>query len=49
MTLPLSRVLFVVACVLFTVASLAAGGVVAVPVLAFGFGGFAAWVLALAV
>jgi hypothetical protein len=45
-----SRVLLFVACFLFVIAALAAGGVLTgLSAWAFGFGGFASWVLAGAV
>lgn len=50
MTLTLGKLLMVVACVLFVVAALVAGGVLTgLQAWAFGFGGLAAWALALAV
>lgn len=46
----LSRVLLVIGCVLFVIAALCAGGVIAgMAAWAFGFGGFAAWTLSGAV
>ena len=46
----LGKVLLIVACVLFVVAALVAGGVLTgLSMWAFGFGGFAAWALALVV
>lgn len=46
----LRRVLLVVSCILFVVASLCSGGVITGwSALAFAFGGFAAWVLSGAV
>lgn len=49
MTLTASKLLLLAACILFVVAALSAGGVVAEPAWAFGFGGLAAWALAGAV
>ena len=50
MTLTLSKLLMVVACILFVIAALVAGGVLAgLEAWAFGFGGLAAWALAFAV
>jgi hypothetical protein len=50
MTLTVSKLLLLVACILFAVAALAAWGVVTgVAMWAPGFGGLAAWALALAV
>ena len=48
--LSLSRILLVIGCILFTLAALSAGGVIAsIAAWAFGFGAFAAWMLSGAV
>ena len=49
MTLTVSKLLMIVACILFVVAALAAGGVLAVAAWPFAFGALAAWALAAAV
>jgi hypothetical protein len=49
MTLTVSKLLMFAACVLFVVAALAAGGVLAVAAWPFAFGALAAWALAAAV
>lgn len=48
MTLTVSKLLLFAACVLFVIAALAAGGVLATGAWPFGFGGLAAWALAAA-
>lgn len=46
MTLTVGKLLLLVACILFVVAALAAGGVLTgIPPWAFGFGALAAWAL----
>jgi hypothetical protein len=50
MTLTLPRLLMIVACILFVIAALIAGGVLTgLAAWAFGFGALSAWALALAV
>lgn len=41
----IGKLLLLVACILFVIASLAAGGVIKEPAWAFGFGALAAWAL----